>query len=438
MSRLAVLLTLALVGLAAVARAAEPAGVEEKARVMIAALAKADYTAAASDFDATMKKALPADKLESIWKGIGSQFGALKKQAGSRTQKAGKYDLVFITCDFEKGSLDARIAFNADKQVSGLGFVPSHAAYQAPEYVKRDAFKEIEVQFGSGEWVLPGTLALPVGPGSFPAVVLVHGSGPNDRDESVLGNKPFRDLAWGLASRGIAVLRYEKRTRQYGEKVKDDRNLTIKEETIDDALAAVKWLREHKAIDGKRVFVLGHSLGAMAAPRIGAADQSLAGLIVLAGATRPLEDLILEQTTYIFSLEEPLSDEKNAELKKLEAEVAKIKDPKLAADSGNAILGAFPAYWLSLRGWKPHKEAAKLKQPLLVLQGERDYQVTMADFANWKKALGDRKNATLRSYPALNHLFMEGVGKSKPAEYARAGHVAQVVVDEIAEWIKSH
>ena len=72
--------------------------------------------------------------------------------------------------------------------------------------------------------------------------------------------------------------------------------------------------------------------------------------------------------------------------------------------------------------------------PLLVLQGERDYQVTLDDFAGWKKALAGRK-ATLKSYPELNHLFMDGKGKATPAEYGKAGHVAKAVIDDVAAWI---
>lgn len=438
-------MTLALLGALGAAAAPPPEGtavvpgLAEKAEALLDALVGGKYDAAGRDFDDAMKKALPADKLEATWKGLTRQVGALKKQGPARVTKQGKYDVVTIPCEFEKFKLDTRVVFSADKRVTGLGFVPhQETEYRPPAYVKRDAFRETEVRVGSGEWSLPGTLTVPAGDGPFPAVVLVHGSGPNDRDETVLASKPFRDLAWGLASQGIAVLRYEKRTREYGSRIKDDRTLTVKEEVIDDALEAVKLLRQNKAIDGKRVFVLGHSLGAMMAPRIGAADPKLAGLIVMAGAARPVPELMVEQTRYIASLSGPLTDEDKANLRELEADVAKVMDPKLSADSGGKVLGAYPAYWLSLRDCKPHEEAARLKVPLLVLQGERDYQVTMADFALWQKALAGRPNATLKSYPKLNHLFAEGEGKSKPEEYGKASHVSREVIDDLAGWVKRH
>ncbi len=176
--------------------------------------------------------------------------------------------------------------------------------YEPPSYVDTSAFTESEVTVGSGEWALPGTLSMPVGEGPFPAVVLVHGSGPNNRDEGFGPVSPFKDLAWGLASRGIAVLRYDKRTLVYqAELAAGGGDLTIEDETIDDAAAAVELLLNTEGIDPQAVFVLGHSLGGMVIPRIAAAAPDARGFIVLAGPARPMEDLILEQTEYILGLD---------------------------------------------------------------------------------------------------------------------------------------
>src|SRR5262249_18013551 len=154
-------------------------------------------------------------------------------------------------------------------------------------------------------------------------------------------------------------------------------------------------LRKTKGVDPKQVFVLGHSLGAMMAPRLGKEDADIAGLIMLAAPTRPLEDLLVEQISYITSLEAKLTDEQKAEIEKIKKQETRVRDPKLAADApGSELpLGVAGAYWLSLRGYEPAQVGAALKQPLLILQGERDYQVTMEDFAGWKKALAGRPNA---------------------------------------------
>src|SRR5206468_6047038 len=144
---------------------------------------------------------------------------------------------------------------------------PPPKEFAVPPYAKPDSFVEESVTVGKdGEWPLPGTLTVPKGDGPFPAVILVHGSGPHDRDESIGPNKPFRDLAGGLASRGVAVLRYEKRTREHGAKMMAAAPITVKEEVLDDALAAVKLLRREKGVDAGRVYILGHSLATTKAP----------------------------------------------------------------------------------------------------------------------------------------------------------------------------
>jgi alpha-beta hydrolase superfamily lysophospholipase len=197
----------------------------------------------------------------------------------------------------------------------------------------------------------------------------------------------------------------------------------------------VALLRQRKDIDGKKIFVLGHSLGAMVAPRIGAQDPEVAGLILLAGNTRPLDVVLIDQLTYIASLDP--GKEKLEEIEKIKKQAAQIKDVKPDTPSSELPLGVSAAYWIALRDYDQAATAARLKMPMLILQGERDYQVTLEDFDGWKKALGSRSNVRFKSYPKLNHLFMEGEGKAKPAEYEKSGHVAREVVDELATWIKA-
>lgn len=426
--------------------AADSDDIVSRAKSMVDALAAGDDVSAGQDFDAAMQSALPPDKLKAAWAQLIAQAGAYKQQIGTRTAKFQQYDIVFVAVAFEQANIDVRVVFSTDKKIAGLFFQPAASAPQAAtgtatdayQPVDTDTFHEENVTIGSDPWKLPGTLTLPKSSGPYPVVVLVQGSGPSDRDEAIGPNKPFRDLAWGLAAQGIAVLRYDKRTFVYEAQMLQVQNLTVKDEAIDDTLAAVALLRTRSDIDTKRIFVLGHSLGGELIPRIGAADSSLAGLIVMAGGTRKLEDAILEQTQYIISLGGTLTPDQQAQVDAMAAQVAQIKKLTPAdAASSTMILGAPASYWLDLESYNPPDVARTLKQPMLILQGERDYQVTMAEFQNWKDALSGRQNVTFKSYPALNHLFIAGTGQITPQEYTVAGHVDPTVIDDIAQWLKS-
>jgi len=316
---------------------------------------------------------------------------------------------------------------------------PKPAEYHPPDYVSAASFREQPTAVNVGtQWSLAATLTLPAGNGPFPVVVLVHGSGPNDRDETQGPNKPFKDLAWGLASQGIAVLRYEKRTRVYPGQLSALPSITVKEETVDDALAAVELLRHTPNIDPKRVFVLGHSLGGMLVPRIGLADKGdIAGFIVFAGATRPLEDEWVRQYEYIYGLDGKITPEEQVEIMGYKRQAARIKQLTAAdALSKELLLYVPPSYWLDLRGYSPPTEAMKLTKPLLILQGERDYNVTMDAFRDWQKALAQRSDVSFKSYPKLDHLFLEGGGAASTADYAHPRNIPKYVVDDIAAWIK--
>jgi len=237
------------------------------------------------------------------------------------------------------------------------------------------------------------------------------------------------------------VLRYDKRTKEYAEKMRELVNtLTVKEEVIDDALDAVSLLRSIAEVSSQRIVVLGHSLGGFLLPRIGAADSGIAGLIVLAGLCRTFEDTILDQFSYIYSLSGTLCAEQQKQLDELKKQVALVKSPdlSLSTPASDLPLGVSPAYWLDLRGYHPEEIARGLQQPMLILQAEGDYQVTMEDFQIWKSALSGRSNVQFKSYAGLSHLFMpfEGGEKSTPAAYTVPGHVVEEVIIDIAQWVK--
>ncbi len=411
---------------------------EQQAVEWVNLVVKKQFEKAVEFFDKTMSEQVPPAKLQEIWNAIISQVGTFENVIGTRTSQMNDSALVFVTCKFGKAALDIQLTYNAEKKIAGLFFRPSSAApnYSPPEYADADLFTETEVTIGTGKWLLPATLSMPKGEGPFSAIVLVHGSGPNDRDETVGANKPFKDLAWGLASRNIAVLRYEKRTKQYPQETAATINsLTVQEETIDDALAGVTLLAETKGIDTQRIYVLGHSLGAMLAPRIASQDGRIKGLIILAGLTRNLGDAILDQYNYLASLAGTPNTSVAVQIKAIEQQVKKIKE--LDIREGEVVMGAGKAYWEDLAEYNVIATAMSLAVPMFILQGERDYQVTMKDFNAWVDGLKEKKNITYKTYPDLNHLFISGTGKSTPSEYQQPGNVAKTVVDDITAWIES-
>jgi dienelactone hydrolase len=448
---------------------------KQEAKDFIYRLVEGDFAGACRRFDNDMAQALPEARLKETWLQLIGQAGAFQEIGSSQAVEKQGHRIVTVTCRFEKAPMDVYVVFNPSGHIAGLNVMPTPTTspYEPPAYVDTGAFHEVDVTVGSGEWALPGTLSMPSGggafpaegagafpaegagafpaegagafpaegAGAFPAVVLVHGSGPQDRDETIGPNRPFRDLAWGLASQGIAVLRYDKRTKAHADQITSELRATwtVQEEVIDDALAAVRLLRRTPGIDPGRIYVLGHSLGATMAPRIGQQDPSIAGLIVMAGLTRPLEDTILDQYTHIYSLSEAMTDEQKAELEELKAKVARVKDPGLSGEvpAKDLPLNIPPAYWLDLRGYRPAEVAKSLDMPMLVLQGGRDYQVTVqGDFPGWQEALADKRNATLKLYPNLFHLFMEGEGPARPEDYLVEAHVSGQVIQDIARWIE--
>jgi dienelactone hydrolase len=408
--------------------------VEEVALDIVSLLMNTNFTGVYSYFNTSITSQVTAEEFETIWtEQLASLHGTISRIVRSHVTSESGYDVVYVTCNFTKTQvLDIKVMFNTQRRVVGLFVVPTQeqVQYTPPSYVDESSFAEMNVTIGKDEWSLPGTLTIPKGTGPFPAVVLVHGSGPNDQDETIGPNKPFKDIAWGLASNDIVVLRYEKRTKHYPEECAGLQNFTVNEETIIDALAAVDVLNTSPYVDYAQIVILGHSFGGMLAPRIANQDNRVAGLILLAAPTRPLEDLMLEQTRYLMNLSGANQSDQLAEMERL---VMKVKT--LDINQSETILGAPRSYWQDLATYDPVVIAESLNIPLLILQGERDYQVTMTDFARWNETFFDDSSVTLKTYPALNHLFIAGTGIPTNTEYLLEEHVAEDVIVDIVSWI---
>ena len=291
-----------------------------------------------------------------------------------------------------------------------------------------------------GMLTLPDDLSAPV-----PAVVLVHGSGSSSMDEKVGKLTPFKDIAEGLAARGVACIRYDKRSYAHGLKMLRDKNtvITAWEETIEDALLAAQLLRSDDRIDPNRVFLAGHSMGGMLAPRIECCGGDFAGLILLAGSPRRLEEILLEQTREAIDgmrgLARWITKKQLAKLEQTFAGLYDLPDDEARAKKvGNGTTLYYfkdmghpsVAYWLS-----------KTAKPMLVMQGERDVQVKAdVDFRLYRELLGGRENVTFKLYPGLNHAFVPAVATSvanAKKEFAKERHIGPQVLDDLAAWIRA-
>ncbi|MGH9382075.1 MAG: alpha/beta hydrolase family protein, partial [Thermoanaerobaculia bacterium] len=368
--------------------------------------------------------------------GGGAQTGREEPQVSQRSGMT----VVVIRIHRELASVDATIAIDGDGKVAGLHYAPAAApAVGAPAVASDAGYEERELNVGDDELSLPGTLAVPTDASAenpVPGVVLVHGSGPQDRDETVGPNRPFLDIARGLAAQGIAVLRYDKRTKARPQDYAGG-EITIDSETTDDAVAAVEALRTVPGVDPERVFVLGHSQGGMMAPRIAARSGHVAGLILLAAPARPLLDLLIEQNVRMAELGDgEISEEEAAAIARLRSQVAAIRadGDVVAADSP---MGQPAGYWRSSEAVDPVAEAEAVALPMLLLQGSKDFQVVDADWQRWKAAFQDDAKVEFKLYSDLNHLGIAAEGEAGPAQYAQPGHVAAALIDDVAGWIRA-
>ncbi len=419
-------------------------------------------------FDAQMQKLMALDKFKSTVEqiyGIVGDFVSYQRTGQAEVQGIMVYDVV----DKHKlQTLVTRVSFDSEKKINGLRFMfGEENALPTPgadgEVVKIDSINpndgpvstdkysetEIQVQASDGP-ELDGFLTLPKNVEKPPVVILVHGSGPHDKNETIMGAAPFKDIAHGLAERGIASLRYTKRTAAPNWKPADVNRVGIREETIDDANAAIALLRSRADINPEKIFVLGHSLGGVIVPVIAKENPTLSGVISVAGTPRDLLELQIEQN--VRTLEETKATASPEELKEAEAQIKQLQDmidgavaaskefEKIADET--PIFGVPAYYYKSLRKYQDRSYYTELRMPILLLQGENDMQVYAdKDFVAYKELLKENPKMVSHLYPQTNHLMTESTNTKVSTvfeDYTPTKHVRTEVIDDIAAFIKAN
>ncbi len=403
-----------------------------------------NYRQAFKSSSRALKKSISEQWLEIYWTSLLQQlqpqlgsfigFGAAEVKESNRV-----HTNVEVELQFEAAAFPFTLRLNRSGKVDDfLLNAYSGPSASDPVYSNPDTFMEKDVVIGEGDFALPGTLTVPKGKGPFPVVVLVQGSGASDKDEAAYALKPFRDLAYGLASKGIAVLRYNKRTYEHSAKTMADQNHTVDKETTDDALLAARLLEKEKNIDDKQIYILGHSQGGMMVPQMINKDkrQNIAGAIVMGGPARTIQDVVLDQFGYLLSIGQLPPQEYEFYTRQFEM----LNDPDFSGENPpNEFQLGQAMFWDSINGIRAAEMAKAQNKPLLIIQGGRDYQVVSdIEIPIWKEELSHRDNIEYRLYPKLNHFFTEGEGEmSMPEEYLIPANIPEYVVNDIAEWVKS-
>ncbi len=388
-----------------------------------------EFKAVTADFDENVAKNIDETALKQGWDSVVSLAGEYMAPYGVNTSQNSGLTVVHTTLEYKNMGVVLSISYNSDGTIAGI--------WVSTETIESD-LTETE-QFGEsfitiGEHSLKGVVTLPKNAENYPVAVLVQGSGASDYNETIGANKPFKEIAHYLAQNGIASVRINKRYFQKPELPQE--NITIYGEYMDDIYAAIDYSKQNISRD---VFVVGHSLGAMSAPKI-ARDNNATGVVMLAGTINGLEDVVYEQNmATLETMDEYSKKEKDKIRQAIMDGVAAVK--ALKPGDTDPVLGIPASYWLSLKDLKAEEYLNNTQLPVLVMQGTADFQVSYEDdYQKMERLFGGKDNFVFKEYDGLNHIFMP---QSKPgvidvSEYREENHIPEYVLKDIAEFINNN
>ena len=398
------------------------------------------YDSVAATFTPEVAAQLNAGMLKQVWTGVGAQLGGYKSHSYSKFIQADTVLTYIYLVQFKNMNLRALVSYNPAGKVNGFFFRPQEQEktekpkYRLPPYVDTTAF--IETDFAApGTPAVPASQVVPKGLGPAPVVLLVPGSGPLDRNETVLENQPFKDIAWGLGSNGIASVRFDNRSYIVG--MDKTVELDLHSYLLDDIASLLAYIRSQpKIFDTTRIYLAGHSLGGIIAPLAARADGRLAGIIMISAPARTMTDVVIDQFEYLGSLEgDTAGSYVKTQIEMAKEACRKIKERTFPKDQ--MFIFASGRVWYDLLDNDNVTSAKMLTIPMLLLWGVRDYQVIDKDWEIWRTTLSGRANVTFKRYDDLNHLYQPGTGKATNTEYmTNSAPVDLRVIQDIAAWIK--
>ena len=396
------------------------------------------FEAATTFFDPSLQAQVKAEHLQALWDKLNAQMGKYESAEIIQSKTEGEYFVVVVEGKFEKDTQRFVLAFNQAEKMVGFYLQPKAAAtaYTLPAYADTANIKQTEVKIKGTKNDLVGMLTTPKTGSNFPVVILVHGSGPGDMDQSVGAVKPFKDIALGLAAKGIASIRYVKRTLVFPQEYTGA--FTVKEEVTNDAVAAINLSKTIPEINKKQIYVFGLSLGGMLAPRIATLAPDIKGIILAAAPARKFTDLIIDQNNYMFGLANDTTQATKERFNKGLAMIETTRLNKLGNFKPDSLILSLPAsYWVDLNTYDQVATAKKLSQRIMIIQGGMDFQVSEADYKIWSTALAKKSNVNLKFYPELNHLLTPQTEKGTADQYKNPANVAETFINDLATWIKA-
>lgn len=369
------------------ASAAETTSLETRSRKYAEQIAGGLLTEIWDDLSPELSNQLTKEGLQASWNSVADGVGAFEGIEKVKNEENGTYRIILVTMRFRQNQgRSIRFVFDGEGQIAGIWFDVAEVAKKEGEAGQAGAWSETDITIGRKPWPLKGKLTLPEGK-EAPVVILLADAADADMDGSVgqNKNKPLRDIAHGLAERGIASVRYHRRSYEYASLVSSEDGLY--DTLLQDAWYAVDQMYNERRVDRDRIYILAMGKAADYMPGIiKKKAKRLSGAILMAGKPVAVTERYYSREEKTFS-----------------------SDASYFMEENNTF-------------------------PLLMMQGEEDFETTVNDFEQWKNIGKGRSHIVYHMYQHLNHYFMRSSGENDRKQYDISGTVSTTVIRDIAAW----